>query len=635
MKKKGLGKREIGFLLLWLQGIIACAEFPVSDIPDSLLTGADAVIRRNQVYFRYDSENTGHMECLVAITVMNDKGRELGDFTCYTDDFRELKRFAGTVYDRTGKKLREIRKSELFSTQFSSHLATDDWSHSYECRLGIYPYTVCYEYEMKYKKGMIGFPTFIPLYSWRTALQESSYCLDLPDEMNIKFKSVHRMADPIRHREGNRMVLEWDVRGIKAFRSEPFSPPLFDRIPLLYAAPRTFVYAGTRGSMNDWQAFGTWQAELLKGRDVLPELFQKEIIRMTETASDDREKVKILYEYLEKATRYVSIQLGIGGLQPIPAAQVCKTGFGDCKGLTNLMKAMLGVVDIPSDYVVIGTGSKRLFADFANVVQMDHAILRVPLPGDTLWLECTDPSLPFGYVHHAIAGHDAVVISNDGGRFCTVPGYPDSLNLETHRAEIDLRSDGSAIVKVCRKAWLSQYEKLAALKKIAPGEQVNYLARRVRVSDAAFSDLTIREIKEATPCAVLSYRLSTGKYGNSSGKRHFIPVNVFRSSFSLPTEKERSCPIVNDYGYMDCDTLIFRLPEGYRVESVPASVEAVTEFGYFRFSVTQNEHTITAIQRFYFPEGSYSPDRQRDFFSFLKLVSDAYQSKLVIRKEEE
>lgn len=77
---------------------------------------------------------------------------------------------------------------------------------------------------------------------------------------------MHRTADPTRHRKGNRLVQEEEVREIKTFRSEPFSPPLFDRISLLYAAPRTFVHAETRRSINDWQALknsglDSWQVK--------------------------------------------------------------------------------------------------------------------------------------------------------------------------------------------------------------------------------------------------------------------------------------------------------------------------------------------------------------------------------------
>lgn len=55
---------------------------------------------------------------------------------------------------------------------------------------------------------------------------------------------------------------------------------------------------------------------------------------------------------------------------------------------------------------------------------MNHAILQVPLPEDTLWLECTNPQLPFGYVHSGIAGHDALLITKKEGLCAACPPIP-------------------------------------------------------------------------------------------------------------------------------------------------------------------------------------------------------------------
>ena len=89
---------------------------------------------------------------------------------------------------------------------------------------------------------------------------------------------------------------------------------------------------------------------------------------------------------------------------------------------------MLKELGIASTYTIISTTNERLLPDFSSANQMNHVILQVPLPQDTLWLECTNPSLPFGYVHQDIAGHDALLIEPDGGKMCRLPTYPDSLN---------------------------------------------------------------------------------------------------------------------------------------------------------------------------------------------------------------
>ncbi len=93
--------------------------------------------------------------------------------------------------------------------------------------------------------------------------------------------------------------------------------------------------------METWDNFGKWIQALNSGRQELPPATKAKIKELTAKAKTDEEKVKILYEYLQSKTRYVSIQLGIGGQQPFEASVVDQFGYGDCKALSNYMVAML------------------------------------------------------------------------------------------------------------------------------------------------------------------------------------------------------------------------------------------------------------------------------------------------------
>jgi hypothetical protein len=88
-----------------------------------------------------------------------------------------------------------------------------------------------------------------------------------------------------------------------------------------------------KGDMSTWKGFGKFIYELSKGRDVLPDDIKQQVKSLTARASSDVEKIKILYDYLQKNTRYISIQLGLGGWQPFEATYVAKKGYGDCKAL--------------------------------------------------------------------------------------------------------------------------------------------------------------------------------------------------------------------------------------------------------------------------------------------------------------
>ena len=117
---------------------------------------------------------------------------------------------------------------------------------------------------------------------------------------------------------------------------------------------------------------------------------------------------------------------------------------------------MLKVIDIPSTYTVISTTNRELLDDFASANQMNHVILQVPLKGDTLWLECTNPQLPFGYVHNSIAGHQALLITENGGQLTCLPTYCDSLNTQEKNAIVTLEADGGAQIEVREAARLFQ-----------------------------------------------------------------------------------------------------------------------------------------------------------------------------------
>ena len=69
--------------------------------------------------------------------------------------------------------------------------------------------------------------------------------------------------------------------------------------------------------MSTWQKYGEWQYDLLNGRDQLTEPFKSKLRELTANCGTDREKVKAVYDYLAKTTRYVSIQLGIGAIMPV------------------------------------------------------------------------------------------------------------------------------------------------------------------------------------------------------------------------------------------------------------------------------------------------------------------------------
>ena len=183
-----------------------------------------------------------------------------------------------------------------------------------------------------------------------------------------------------------------------AIEREPYAIPIYEHTPTVILAPTEFSYYGTDGDLSTWKSYGNWICQLIEDKMELPEERIHFLEELVATQNDTLSKVKAIYKYLQEETRYVSVQLGIGGFEPLSAQKVDEVKYGDCKALVNYMRAMLNAVGINSYYTLINAGrsAKKIIPEFPSQ-DFNHVILCVPVSNDTVFLECTDQFSPFGF----------------------------------------------------------------------------------------------------------------------------------------------------------------------------------------------------------------------------------------------
>jgi hypothetical protein len=611
-------------------------KWPVFAIPDSLMKEANSVVRDYQVEVEVKSLEKSTVRYKRVITVLNKKGRGAAVFYTYEDFFNNLSHFSGEIQTLTGERVQKIKKSDLETSKYSESFMTDNLSYSYSPEYAHYPFTIVYEWEITQKKGYASYASFVPMQEFKQSVEKASYTLILP--FNTSYNTISERLTlekkAIKLKEQQKETW-WLKTPIKAYEDEYNSPSFLKKAGYMFNVPLEFTLNEHKGKQDSWKSLAHWQYQLLKGRDqLLPEQVAQ-LRAMTDTISTVKGKVNFLYKYLGKTTRYVSIQLGIGGLQPIPAAEVARVGFGDCKGLSNYLRAMLAAIDIPSYYTVISMKNKQLHRNMPNLFDSDHVILTVPLEKDTCYLECTNTSFVTGYLHSDIVGHDAILIDEERGGLIQLPAYPDTIHQNIVSASLVLSEEGIVSnSQIDSRYTYDEYEFRKGLAKESTKTQVKYIKREISIPQCTVNNVKY-DVKKNYPQVNLSYTIDGSLYTTKVGDRIFIPINPFRSYSVRRARRKRRMPLELRWGSLNTDTLHLMLPDGFEVESLPRNKSIESDFGHVALKThyLPQENTVEIIMRLELKNGTYAAEKYKKYERFLRKYRRIYKEKIVIKKK--
>jgi transglutaminase-like putative cysteine protease len=609
-------------------------KYPVSQIPDSLKKGMYAVIRESESVFTILDVNRSKHYVRNVITILNTNADRLATESVHYDKLTKVSFFKGAVYDAEGTLIKRLKANDIYDRSYVSSMSLyeDTRIKSASLEQATYPYTVEFEYEIE-NDYLYSLPSFYLYTDDEVSTQLTVYQIAYNKSYPPRYKAFNIQAQAKKTESDGRDILTWEFRNIIPRKFEAYGPELRKTVPFIIAAPSVFEYSNYRGNMNTWEDFAKWKADLLKGRDELPEETKKKIVELTKGVTSIEQKVKILYEYLQSKTRYVNISLGIGGLQPFPASVVDQVGYGDCKALSNYMISMLKVAGIQGLYTTIMAGANvpDVITDFPTH-QSNHVIVSVPNAKDTIWLECTDQTKPYGYMGRFTDARKALINTPTGGRLVNTPHYSADQNVQsrTITVSLDVSGDAKANTRTFYKALQYENEGLSDVVNMGNDKQKEWLQGTTGIPNFDLVSFAMTNIKSRMPSAVVKTELNIRKLATVSGKRLFIIPNLMNRSSAIPPKVDnRRTDVVVREGYVDLDTVQFNLPDGIYPEFTPETIKHTSRFGEYeaQFKIEQNK--LTYIRRMKMKDGVYPKESYNELIEFKKNVNKADNIKVV------
>jgi hypothetical protein len=202
------------------------------------------------------------------------------------------------------------------------------------------------------------------------------------DGVPLVWKASTGFPEPKIGKSGKTNELLVDISGATTPKPPVGAPARFQRLGELQAT----TYRG-------WEDVSTRMAPLYAKASVLaPDSpIRAEAARIAAASTDPKVRAFAALQLVEDKTRYLFLGMGDGGYKPAPADETWSRRFGDCKGKTVLLLALLRELGIQAEPVLVmaGPAADGLEQRVPAAAQFNHVLVRATIAGKAYWLDGT------------------------------------------------------------------------------------------------------------------------------------------------------------------------------------------------------------------------------------------------------
>lgn len=625
------------FLLFFANSFAQKSDFSILKISDSLKENANAVVRLDQMDINIASQRSMNIKKQRIVTVLNQKGLNEIDAYEYYDKTTSIKSIEAVVYDAFGNEIKKIKRKDFKdqSAVSGSTLFSDNRVLYLDYTPITYPFTVAYSSESETSNTAF-IPRWYFLSGYNVSVENCILNVSFPNNLGFKKKEFHFSDFKIEKTVDSDTKLSYVAHNILAQKSEDYSPAPSDLYPKVMMGLEHFHLEGVDGTATTWEAFGKWYGDkILAGTTTLPEETQTKIKALVGNEKDLVKKTKIIYDFVQKKSRYVNIAVGIGGWKPMLASDVDRLGYGDCKALSNYTKALLQVVDVPSyNTILYGDGYKsNIQSDFVSM-QGNHMILAVPNGDNYIWLECTSQDDPFGYQGTFTDDRDVLVVKPEGGEIVRTKIYEDKGNTQSGKGTYTINENGdfSGVLKIASQG--TKYASKSRVETLQPHEkEKHYKDYWNNINNLKLGKINLTNDKDNIQFTE-DVQISASNYGAISGNKMIFIVDAFnQNSENVKRIRNRKSPFQIQRGYLDTDEIEINLPTGFSIEFLPQNYELKGKFGEYKTEIIKNDaNKLTYKRSMFLNKGKYSNKEYDEYRLFMEQVSRNDNAKIILSR---
>ncbi|MFZ0297195.1 MAG: DUF3857 domain-containing protein [Candidatus Sulfotelmatobacter sp.] len=482
-------------------------------------------------------------------------------------------------------------------------------------------------------------------------VRESHYSLQLPPGWEYKASWLNHPE--VKPTQTGTNSWQWALSNIKEIRHEPLMPPLdgvAGRMVLSFFTSEKIAL----NSNVDWNAMGKWYSNLIGERiDASPEVKQQ-VAALTGSLATPLQKMQAVAGFVQQDIRYVAIELGVGGYQPHPAAEVFAHRYGDCKDKATLVRSMLRELGIDSYEVVIYTERGAVTPQTPAHQGFNHAILAIKLPegladpsliatidypklGKLLFFDPTNDLIPFGQLPGYLQANYGLLVMPDGGELVELPQQASSMNSIQRTAKLTLDSAGTlkGDVEEMRLGERASSERWRLRTVTKDTDRIKPIEELLASSLSSFhiTRASLLNFQQTDRPFGFSYAFESPNYAKSAGNLLLVRPRVIgnKGSGFLETKEPRKYPIEFEGPGKDTDAFEITIPPGYVVDDLPPPVDADFSFASYHSKTVVKGSVVDYTRTFEVKELSVPVSEADDLKKLYRIIAGDERSTVVLK----
>lgn len=456
------------------------------------------------------------------------------------------------------------------------------------------------------------------------------FSVDVPNSMPVKYK-VERFlkGTPVITAMNKYKRYSWQADYTYVLGAEESGAPNYMRIG-------PYIVFSTIGS---WQKVNEWGLNLAENQFNPDKAIEQQVNELIKGRKQDKkELIEPLFNFVSRNIRYVAIELGGASFKPYSAAEVFKNAYGDCKGKSALLVAMLKSIGIPAYPALLITNNSGFVLEDIPMLNFNHMIVAVSDGDGYLFLDPTVELLPFDRVPFFEQGCAAFIIKKDKKtEFVKIPFDYANDNKISRQCSLIFNRYFSGQVKenytyTGQLAWPNR-----VLMKNTPSGQYKELFEGIARSVSAsfkLNDFSISDYNDLKIPFSLASNYMVNNYARASGRQYCFTAPVTEPLlYSMFSNMPRQTPLGLGFAFVKEEDIIITFFSGYKIKSLPKPLVLDGELASYTKEIRAVKNKISVYTKWVLKTNEIPIGKYGSFKSMIDKIRKSNEEDIILEEK--